>query len=378
MARCAWSALAGAVGATALLVGACTSMGPRILTPDQARVDIAARVPADRLAQIDIPYEIDDEIRQFAHRTTHGLRDDGAKVQALVRAIVDRTGLSIGYDPRANKTARKVFREGQGNCLAYANLFVGMARDVGLNAVFVDVVTEQKSVREGDLIVSSGHITSGVLRGDKLTLIDFTDDPERKYRGHKPIDDLTAIAHFYDNEAYLRGFREGDPETEMRLYQLVLEIDPRFYPAHNNLGVALKRAGRLDDAVREYELALAANPHFAEARANLGAALAAEGRREDALRQFQLAIRSDPASGQLRHQQGILLLQSRRYRDAELSFRQALHRDPTYAPAAVFLGEALLAQGKRPEALSAFRRALQINPGNADARRRADELNTPK
>ncbi len=372
MARAGWIGLA--LAALGLVTSACAPVGPRILTPDEARQSIASRVPADQLATVKIPYEIDDEIRQFARDATRGVRGQDAMADSLMRAMIDRTGLSIAYDPDANKTALQVFREGHADCLAYANLFVGMAREVGLHAVFLDVVTVRRSTREGELIVSSGHVTGGVLGSDHTTLIDFADNPQRKYRGHKAIDDLTAIAHFYNNEAYLRGFRQGDVETAVRLYQLVLEIDPSFYPAHNNLGVAFKLQGRVAEAVREYQLALAANPHFAEARANLGAALAADGRRDEALRQFKLAIRDNPLSGQLRQQQGILLLQARRYRDAEKSFRQALRCDPKYAPAAVSLGEALLAQGKNPEALSAFRRALQIDPTNADAERRLAEL----
>jgi Tfp pilus assembly protein PilF len=258
--------------------------------------------------------------------------------------------------------------------MAYANLFVGMARAVGLDAIFVDVVTVHDSYREGDLIVSSGHITAGVLQSDRLILVDFTDTPERRYRGHKPIDDLTAIAQFYNNEAYLRGLREEGAGDAIELYRLVLAIDPSFYPAHSNLGVALKRRGRLDEAIKEYELALKAKPDFAEARANMGAALAARGRPTDAIRQFELAIRADPASAQLRHQKGMLLLQEGRFREAERAFRDALRRDAHFAPSAYYLGDALLAQGKKKDAMDAFRRALQIDPEESAARRRLEEL----
>jgi hypothetical protein len=69
-------------------------------------------------------------IRQYAHHAVRGIGDDVTKVHTLVRAIVGRTGLSIGYSPEANKTARRVFREGKGNCMAYATKLVN--REIAL------------------------------------------------------------------------------------------------------------------------------------------------------------------------------------------------------------------------------------------------------
>ncbi len=374
MPRWVWVALAGGAAATALSAVACGGATALILTPAQIRGKIASRVPPDQAATLEIPFEIDDDIRAFARKATRGVSGDENIADALMHAMVDHSGLYMQYDQEANKTARQVFRDRRGNCLAFANLFVGMARALGLDAVYVEETTVENSIRESDLIVRVGHVAGGVRSADHLLVIDFNVDARPLRPAHKPIDDLEAMAHFYNNEAYLHGFREGDAGAAVRWYRLVLGIDPRFYPAHNNLGVALKLQGRLADAVREYKLAIAADPNFAEARANLGAALAAEGRRDEALHQFRLAIRSNPQSAPLRHQRGLLLREAQRYQDAEKSFREALRRDPTYAPAAVDLGEALLAQGSREEALSAFRRALKIDPANALAQRRADEL----
>ena len=89
--------------------------------------------------EIVIPYEINDEIRQLARTSPGDPSTDSEKVRAIVNSIIDLTGLSISYDWLSNKTAQEVFRQGRGNCLAYSNLFMGMAREVGLVAVYVDV-----------------------------------------------------------------------------------------------------------------------------------------------------------------------------------------------------------------------------------------------
>ena len=120
------------------------------------------RVSAEMRDQIIIPFEIDDEIRQLAHDITGNLTNNRLKVRAIVQAIIGLTGFSISYDWLSNKTAKEVFRQGKGNCLAYSNLFVGMAREVGLEAVYVDVTSIERHAREAEVIVNNGHVTAGI------------------------------------------------------------------------------------------------------------------------------------------------------------------------------------------------------------------------
>jgi len=52
---------------------------------------------------------------------------------------------------------------------------------------------------------------------------------------------------------------------------------PKAVEAHNNLGIALGRKGRLEEAVNEFQEALKLNPDYAEAQHNLSSALQAVG-----------------------------------------------------------------------------------------------------
>ena len=126
------------------------------------------------------------------------------------------TGLSISYDWLSNKTAREVFREGRGNCLAYSNLFVGMAREVGIEAVYVDVTMIERISREAEVIVNNGHITAGYKHGSEVRIVDFTRTPEREYIGYKVIDDLEAIANYYNNQGFLYGYFVENDESRFR------------------------------------------------------------------------------------------------------------------------------------------------------------------
>jgi len=52
-------------------------------------------------------------------------------------------------------------------------------------------------------------------------------------------------------------------------YQDALEVDPKYAPAHNNLGVVYERQGKKEAAIAEYRAALAADPNLKDARRNL-------------------------------------------------------------------------------------------------------------
>lgn len=367
----------------ALLSLGCGTAPKRTWTVEEIRADLNHRITPDVLASVEIPFEIDDEIRELAFRVTENLRTDKEKMRAIIRAIRQHTGGSISYDWLSNKTAKSVFREGRGNCLAYTNLFVGMSRAVGVEAVYVDVTTIEKVTKEAEVIVNSGHITGGIKDGPDLIFVDFTSNPEREYAGAKIIDDFEAISNFYNNQGFLYGyFAEAladqggfDPlAREIEMYELALSIRPNFNRARNNLGVAYKRRGRVNDAIEQYQLALDLEPDFTEARANLASAYYSRGETDQAIEQFRLAARNDDSDAYVVYHLGVLHYHEGKYRQAADYFRQAISRDRQMADARFFLGEALLKLGDEDRAMREYERAIEIDPNYISARAKLDLL----
>ena len=81
----------------------------------------------------------------------------------------------------------------------------------------------------------------------------------------------------------------------------------------NNMGFALYKTGRLDDAEKWFlraarsdpryadpRAALRINPCLTEAHSNLGIALAQQGRLDEAIEHFREAVRLDPADSESR------------------------------------------------------------------------------
>jgi len=374
-----------ALAIVASLAAGCAAATKRTYTADEIRSELEARVSTQMRDEIVIPFEIDDEVRQLAREVTRNAPSDGEKVRALVGAITSLAGFSISYDWLSNKTAKEVFREGKGNCLAYSNLFVGMARAVGLEAVYADVKFTERITREAEIVVKSTHITAAVTLGSGATLIDFTATPERKYTAFEAIDDLEAIANFYNNQGFLYGYYtekedvDFDPlEKELEMYRLALEILPTFVRARNNLGVALRRRGRIDEAIEQYQLAIEQDPKYVEAHSNLGTAYLHQGRTEEALEEYRLAAENaGGADGYVHERLGVTFLRLSRYQDAIRQFRKALSKEPELADAHYHLGECYRTLGDEKKAAEEYQAALEIDPNYLAAQTRLEQLSRP-
>jgi len=75
-----------------------------------------------------------------------------------------------------------------------------------------------------------------------------------------------------------------------------IELKPGFAEAHANLGLTLRRLGRLDEAAAEFRSAVQLEPGFAEAHGNLGAAVYLQGKVAEAMVHFQKHLELDPKS----------------------------------------------------------------------------------
>ena len=67
-------------------------------------------------------------------------------------------------------------------------------------------------------------------------------------------------------------------------------MNPFSAAIHNNLGVALTKQGKFDDAIRHYREALRIDPEYRSARHSVGFALARKGKLKDAEAHFKEAL----------------------------------------------------------------------------------------
>ena len=161
--------------------------------------------------------------------------------------------------------------------------------------------------------------------------------------------------------------RRGRTNEAVAHYREALKINDRYAEAHYNLGVALLQNGRPDDAIAEWQKAVEIDHKYAEAYYNLGLTLARRGRFDDAMALFRKALENKPDYVEAYTSLGVVLADRGLLKEAVASYRKALKIDPSCARAHYNFGNALAGQNLLHEAMAEWQMAVNIQPNYADA-----------
>ena len=149
-------------------------------------------------------------------------------------------------------------------------------------------------------------------------------------------------------------------------YRRSVEIAPTLAAARGNLGIALARARRLEEAVTECRRAVELMPLSAAAHNNLGNVLRDSARVTEAVLAYRQAIALQPDHAHAWNNLGSSLRAQGALDDAVAAVRHALHLQPTYSDAWSNLGNVLRERGELDEAMAAYRRALALRPDDGN------------
>jgi tetratricopeptide (TPR) repeat protein len=156
-------------------------------------------------------------------------------------------------------------------------------------------------------------------------------------------------------------------QNSLTIFQHTVNVTTDNHFAHNNLGVALAKGGRLDEAVDHYYVALRIKPNQAEVYNNLGNALEAQGNLDEAIRHYHEALRIKPDNAKAHNNLGNGLARQGNVAEAISHYSEALRIEPDYAGAHYNLGNVLAERGNVDEAINHYNEALRIWPDWAGA-----------
>lgn len=152
-----------------------------------------------------------------------------------------------------------------------------------------------------------------------------------------------------------------------RLYDEVIDADPRNHDALHLRGVLAQHLGESGVAEDFIRRALSINPRFADAYYNLGIALQAQDRLEEAVSAYRESIRLSGESPDACHNLGNCLRELGRLNEAVECLRQSIAANPRDPNTHNSLGVALYDAGALDEAMAAYDRAISLAPDNAAA-----------
>jgi tetratricopeptide (TPR) repeat protein len=144
-----------------------------------------------------------------------------------------------------------------------------------------------------------------------------------------------------------------------------LAIDPEDLPARFQLGVALRRNQKYEDATQAFDAVAAIDKDYPGLALERGLIFEGTGKNEDALNAYEAALKKAPTDVNLMLRVGCARVAAGRIPEAEEILRKVLSLRPTSAETNHCLGRALLAAQKIPDAERLLDRALELDPSRA-------------
>jgi Flp pilus assembly protein TadD len=327
------------------------------------------RVRPEDLPGVVVPFQIDDDVRaNFRRMRGRATGVEAHKAALVVAFIFDDLGLKYSLTP--TRDAIDAYRTRHGNCLSFVNLFVGLARDVKLNPFYVEVTDYQTWNHRAGMVISQGHIVGGMYLDGELKTYDFLPYKPKAYKQFKPIDDLTAVAHFYNNlgaEALLGG----DMQQAVHLLTVAHQIAPRFDKSLNNLGVCKARSGDYEGALELYRQGLQLDPSNAMILTNMSRAYQQLGRIDEAAGLLAQVEASNTTNPFFFVYQGDMALARGETQKALDYMVKALRLDSEVPEVHVGLMKVYLALGDLEKAKHYLQRALKLDANDREALRYA-------
>lgn len=240
------------------------------ITLDELRAGAPLGVEQDSPALVadEAVLAVSAEMQDFLN--THVARTAGrtTRLRQLASAIVSKATFGLEYD-ETTRTASETFRTRRGNCLSFSNMFVAMARRVGLDVYYQEVDTPPDWSFKDDALVLNRHVNVLMDLGrEGEHVVDFNMDDFRTSYDRRRISDARALAHYYNNMAVER-MQAGDTASALLYFRRATGHDPLFSPAWTNLGILYWRKGHAAYAEAAYLQALEADVGDLVAMSNL-------------------------------------------------------------------------------------------------------------
>jgi Flp pilus assembly protein TadD len=339
---------------------------------DTAMEEYARKLLTDEeFALFRVPYKVNDELRREAQEIARPGWSHYFQSKQLALKLLAKHQLGIVYSHNYNLCAEDVYRERKANCISYTNLFIGMARSIGIRADYAEVTEVESYSKIGETVIYNSHICAVVFEGPNAYLVDFSLRPHKQYHSWQALTDLEAAAVFYNNmgaQEYLKQEEPDRVEKALVYYDISRRLAPNLPQVFNNLGVLELNRHNVSEAERYFRMALERRPGYFAAYSNLAAVYLTRGELDKAITLYQGAVASSQDNKYAYHALARLQQRKGETEAAERNLRKALALDERYTEARHELGRLLLRSGRLAEAFNQFAIALRFEPDDQVAR----------
>lgn len=287
------------------------------------------------------------------------------RLKLLVNFMFSRDGLAFEYAGPPTRNVAETYEARKGNCLSFTLLFIALARAAGLDVHAREVHAPLTWRREENTVFRIGHINAGVRIPDQFVTVDFEPDLFLAHRLAKAprsrnVTDERALAHFYNNRG-AELLAAGEPAEARAHLELALELEPRFSPALNSLGVLERRMGNIEEAERLFLAALARDRKNTNTLLNLVGLYRSAGN-QAALETYQARLESiRPRDPYFQYELGQAFEEIGDYDSARRHYRRAIRWSEGDDRFHYAMARVHYLSGQSDEAARAFAQAIELS-----------------
>jgi tetratricopeptide (TPR) repeat protein len=235
-------------------------------------------------------FHLDNTAKKFVASTIGPMKNKMDQMEALVKAIFDRSKLNLLYQGSANTIASSTFHSQEANCLSMAIMTYALATEAGFNVDFQEIMIPEYWTRRAGFSLLNGHINIKILAPKQPNIFEFYSrsyqvdfDPQSSRRGFpkKVVSKQAVLSMFYNNKG-ADAVLQKDYVSAYSYFREALLIKPNFHSAWVNLGILYRISGYFSEAEKVYQHALVLKPDALTALENLGYLYTFIGRNEEA------------------------------------------------------------------------------------------------
>lgn len=156
-------------------------------------------------------------------------------------------------------------------------------------------------------------------------------------------------------------------KNNITLYEHALKVTSNNDIAHNNLGTALAKDNRIDEAISHFLSAVKIFPDYKKACYNLGLAMLTNGNYEESINYFFRYLKLCPDDAEGYHRIGLAYSNQGKLIESKDYYFKTLDIDPEFEEAHFGLGVIFVSQRNCVDAIKHYSEALRIKPDYVDA-----------
>jgi tetratricopeptide (TPR) repeat protein len=222
-------------------------------------------------------FYLDDRAKAFVASTIKPMHNNAEQMEALVKAVFDRSKMNLLYQDDANTNANDTFYSQTANCLSMSIMTYALATEAGFDVDFQEIMIPEYWTRRSGFSLLNGHINIRMMAPKQPNIlefhrrsfqVDFDPQPLRYGFPKKLVSKQAVLSMFYNNKG-ADAFLRKDYVSAYAYFREALVVKPNFDAAWINLGILYRVSEYFPEAEKAYQYALVIHPNSLTALENL-------------------------------------------------------------------------------------------------------------